>query len=111
MTKQNKCPYCPGDARKIEGRVAGKSSHFSFGYGERTWECTRCGERYSVCYSVPPKGARPDMEKPNEKILKITFSEGVRGFADPLILRAQAPAPLSVSDEPASDSSNEEVVS
>jgi len=87
-----KCPYCNGDGRKVDGQVTGKPSHLTFGYGVRTWQCSRCGEKWAVCYSIPPKGSRSDMPQPREGILRLSFQEGVRGYASPVVLTATVPA-------------------
>ncbi len=92
MAKGDKCPYCGGRADRIEGRVGCQPTHLSFGYGERLWKCRKCGEVFSVCYAIPPKGGRSDMPEPHKGIIKVSFTEGVRGYADPVVLRADAPA-------------------
>jgi hypothetical protein len=73
--------------------VVGRPSHLTFGYGERTWLCNRCGERFLVCYPIPPKGGRKDMPSPRDGILRLTFLEGVRGYAGHVVLRAAVSAP------------------
>jgi hypothetical protein len=36
------------------------------------------------------------MEKPNPEILRLSFSEGVRGYADALVVQAVTPCPPGV---------------
>jgi len=88
MAAAGRCLYCSGGARRIDGRVVGRPSHLAFGYGERTWLCNKCGERFRVCYPIPPKGGRKHMPNPRDGILRLTFLEGVRGYAGHVVLRA-----------------------
>jgi hypothetical protein len=91
MSKRNECPYCGGRAVRVSGRVARQPSHLAFGYGERKHRCSRCAEIFSVCYAIPPKFTSGYFEKKHPGILRVTFREGVGGFADPVVLTAQAP--------------------
>ena len=91
MANVRKCPYCSGDAKLENGRVAGLSTHLAYGYGERIYRCTKCGETYRAFYAIPPKGTRSGMVKPREGILKVGFNLGVRGLASPVVLKASAP--------------------
>ena len=91
MANVGKCPYCTGDAKRESGRVAGLSTHLAYGYGERIYRCTKCGETYRAYYCIPPKGSRKGMVKPREGIIGVGFSLGVRGFASPVVLSASAP--------------------
>ncbi len=93
MTSGKKCPYCGGKAKIVDARVVGKPTHLTYGYGERTFQCGRCGEMYSVCYAIPPKGSAKDMPDPNKGILHESFTNGVSGYADPVVLKASAPVP------------------
>ena len=79
--------------------MVGKSSHLTFGYGERIWKCGSCGESWIACYSIPPKASRKGMPKPREGILRLTFTEGVRGYADGVVLTATVSPPAVSPDE------------
>jgi len=93
MAQEKKCPYCAGRRKKINGRVAAISSHLTYGYGEREYICDSCGETWSVCYPVPPKGAKKHYIDPNPGILRVSFNEGVSGFSGKVVLTAKAPVP------------------
>ena len=90
MSKNQKCPYCSGDGKKIRGRMAGQSSHLTYGYGEYTFQCGKCSEVWSQCYPVPPKGHPKVMDVPNPGILKVSFKEGTSGFANRIILKTNS---------------------
>jgi len=93
MAKPGKCPYCSGGGKKVSGKVASQPTNLAYGYGERVYRCSQCGEEYRAFYSIPPKGTRGGMVKPHEKIMKVGFTEGVRGFASPVVLKASIPVP------------------
>lgn len=111
MAQANKCPYCRDVGKLLKGRVAGESSHLTFGYGEHSYRCTKCDETWSVCYPVPPKGHPGLMDVPNERILKVTFSEGTRGFANRTVLTAKSPLKILAGKTPeeSSDPADREV--
>jgi hypothetical protein len=88
MSNNQKCPYCSGDGKKIRGRVAGQPSNLTYGYGEYTFQCGKCGEVWSQCYPVPPKGHPKVMDVPNPGILNVSFKEGTSGFANRVVLKA-----------------------
>lgn len=90
MSKPGKCPYCDGKGKKIKARVAGQPSHLAYGYGEQTFRCTNCGENWSQCYPVPPKGHPRVMDAPNPGILNVSFGEGTTGFAGGIVLKAKS---------------------
>jgi hypothetical protein len=66
-------------------------THLAYGYGEREFRCGSCGESFVVCYPIPPKSSG-FLPEPNPKMLKVTFKEGVSGYANPVVLTAKAPA-------------------
>jgi hypothetical protein len=86
-----KCPYCGGQGRKIDARVVGQPSHLTFGYGVRVWQCSKCGETWTACYPIPPKGFQY-MPEPREGILRLTFRERLSGYASPIVLTATVSA-------------------
>lgn len=111
MAQGNKCPYCQDDGKLLTGRVAGQSSHLTFGYGEHTYRCSKCDETWSVCYPVPPKGHPRLMDVPNERILEVSFREGTRGFANRTVLSAKSPLKILTGGTPqeSSDPGDQEV--
>jgi hypothetical protein len=100
MASRKKCPYCSGDSEKIRGRVALNPSHLAFGAGERAYQCKSCGKKWIACYPIPPKGHSTGMSEPNKAMLRLSFIEGVRGYASPYVLRADAPVPEFFTLEP-----------
>ncbi len=93
MSKENKCPYCGGNGSKIRARMASLQTHFTFGYGERKWQCVKCASEWMSCYAIPPKGHSPDMEDASDKIIEVGFVDGVRGCADPVVLKISVEVP------------------
>ena len=92
MSESYRCPYCSGKAGKIKGRVGQIQTHFTFGWGERLWKCSSCGETWSVCYALPPKSHNYLVVGAKE-IIEVGVVDGIRGFASPLVLKAKIKKP------------------
>jgi len=93
MKIPGRCPYCGGGASKKSGRVAGQPSHLAFGYGERVFECRKCGEKFVACFPIPPKSHSGWLPKPNPRMIKVRFKEGVTGYAGPVVLTVRVGKP------------------
>ena len=93
-----KCPKCGGGGRKISGKVMLLSTHCTYGYGERVYECRRCKNRWSIFYPIPPKSGMlpPNPNEPGDGLLRPRWLESIRGHAYPVVTGADIP------DSPAS---------
>jgi len=91
MAKTNKnCPKCGGGGQKKSGKVMMLSTHRTYGYGERVYQCRKCSELYSVFYPIPPKSGAlpPKPDSPNDGLLRPGWTESIRGHAAPIIFGA-----------------------
>ena len=110
MSNISKCPYCNKRGKLIRGRVGDTQTHFTFGWGERIWKCTSCGETWSVCFAIPPKD-HSELVVGAKEILEVGMIDGIRGFASPTVIKAKItraeistdtpPEPVDTSDEEA----------
>ena len=90
MSSGTNCPYCNSVTKKTGGRVVRQSTHLCFGYGEREYYCRNCNAVFHIRYSIPPKGTdKPP--KPHPGLLRVDFINGVRGYADGVVLTAESP--------------------
>ncbi len=104
MAKAKKnCPRCGGPGRKLSGRVMLLSTHRTYGYGERVYECRKCAMGYSLFYPIPPKSGAlpPKPDNPNDGLLRPRWIESISGHAAAIVFGADVPNAQSVESNPA----------
>jgi hypothetical protein len=71
------------------------STHRTYGYGERVYECRKCKARYSIFYAIPPKSGvlAPKPAAPDDSLLRPKWVESIRGHAYPIVVGADIPGP------------------
>jgi len=92
MTSSSKCPYCSKAGKLTRARVAEIQTHFTFGWGEKIFKCSSCGETWSACYPIPPKG-HSELVTAAKEIIEVGFVDGMQGFAAPLVFSASVKRP------------------
>ncbi len=93
MAGKKNCPKCGGGGKKVSGRVMLLSTHRTYGYGERVYECRRCKEKYSIFYPIPPKSGMlpPRKDGEDDGLLRPGWLESVRGHAFNVVIGADVP--------------------
>jgi hypothetical protein len=99
MAKVNKnCPKCGSGGKKKSGKVMLLSTHRTYGYGERVYQCRKCGELYSIFYPIPPKSGvlPPKPDNPCDCLLRPRWTESISGHAASIVFGADVPNAQSV---------------